>query len=55
MKFEINITLETKTEGRFDDILTEIGMLLLKNKTNVVDCALGFKRIEDDLEFEEYY
>ena len=55
MKFEINITLETKTEGRFDDILTEIGMLLLKNKTNVADCTLGFKRIEDGSEFEEYY
>lgn len=55
MKFEINITLETKTESRFDDILTEIGTLLIKNKINVTDCTLGFKRIEDDLEFEEYY
>ena len=55
MKFEINITLETETEDKFDDILTQVGMLLFKNKTNTTKCALEFKKIESDLEFDEYY
>ena len=50
MKFEINITLETKTQDKFDDILTQVGMLLFKNKANTVDWTLEFKKIENDLE-----
>ena len=46
MKFEINITLETETEDRFDDILTQVGMLLFENKANIVEWDLEFKKIE---------
>ena len=52
MKFEINITLETKTQDKFDDILTQVGMLLLEDKTNILEFALEFKEIEEDLEME---
>ena len=48
MKFEINITLETETEERFDDILTQVGMLLLEDKANILDFTLEFKEVEKD-------
>ena len=46
MKFEINVTLETETEGKFDDVLTQVGMLLFENKANIVEWDLKFKKIE---------
>ena len=46
MKFEINIALETEIEERFDDVLTQVGMLLFENKANIVDCTLEFKKID---------
>ena len=49
MKFEINVTLETETEDRFDDILTQL-VLFFGNKANTVDCTLEFKKVEDNLE-----
>ena len=48
MKFEINITLETKTQDKFDDVLTQVGMLLLEDKTNILEFALEFKEVEED-------
>ena len=48
MKFEINITLETKTQDKFDDILTQVGMLLLEDKTNILEFTLEFKEVEKD-------
>ena len=46
MKFEINITLETETENKFNDVLTQVGMLLLEDKTNIVEFTLEFKEID---------
>ena len=48
MKFEINIALETKTQDKFDDILTQVGMLLLEDKTNILEFTLEFKEVEED-------
>ena len=46
MKFEINVTLETKTQDKFDDILTQVGTLLFENRSNIVDFTLEFKKID---------
>ena len=35
MKFEINVTLETKTQDKFDDILTQVGPVFKKQRSNL--------------------
>lgn len=35
MKFKITITLDTDTEKEYDDILTQIGLLLMQNSNKI--------------------
>lgn len=44
MKSKITITLDTNTEKEYDNILTQIGLLLMKNSNKLIAFEVDHKK-----------